>query len=117
MAITFAPVFTPTLGFIFLGEHLTYMHAVGGLAIVGGVVVVVGARSRDLKRQQTEKELLTRVAETETAAANIEVAVLDGANPFENANVSAADELDGEAIMPQNTLEKNNRDQDVNPFE
>lgn len=44
IAICLSPVFSPLLGYLFLDEALNYMHIIGGLVIISGVVLIVYSR-------------------------------------------------------------------------
>jgi drug/metabolite transporter (DMT)-like permease len=55
MGVTLQPFMSSALGAIFLGELLTYMHIVGGLFLIAGLVTVLWSR-------QKEAESLARAA-------------------------------------------------------
>ena len=47
LGITCQSVFSPTLGAIFLGEVVSWVHVVGAVAIAAGIVIVVIAKGRE----------------------------------------------------------------------
>jgi drug/metabolite transporter (DMT)-like permease len=65
--ITLQPLFSSVLGAIVLGDVITYMHIVGGLFLIAGLIIVIRARSKEA-RQATREATDTAAAEALAAA-------------------------------------------------
>jgi drug/metabolite transporter (DMT)-like permease len=69
-AICLCPLFSSVLASIFLGERITYIHALGGLCICAGVLTVVYVRNRDAQEDALTKEAVVAVDDSTSLGAN-----------------------------------------------
>lgn len=75
MGVTLQPLTSSLLGAIFLGELLTWAHALGGLFLIAGLAIVIYSRHREAQeaKLQTHLDLMRHAQELQTAAVAPEI--------------------------------------------
>lgn len=81
LGISLQPFFSSVLGAMVLGDVLTYMHVIGGVFLIGGLVVVLWARSREGAKTKFQDDLeMIRATQTQ-GDADLSFAAIDDGTP------------------------------------